>query len=89
MVRSHHRARIIDDDHRPANSTAIASDVHCVVVMIDINAHKLTDPSRASETAEVVDKSGRETSESNDCPIYVDDEGVGAIYLRSSGLADV
>lgn len=89
MFRSDHRTSVIDDDHRSANSTAIAGDIHCVVVVIDINAHKLTDPPSAPKTTEVVDKPSRKAGKTYDCPVYVDDKGVRTIDLRPGGLADV
>ena len=60
-----------------------------MVMVIDVDADKLTDPPCASKATEIMDEAGRETSETHDGSIHIDNEGIRAIDLCPSSLADI
>lgn len=60
-----------------------------MMVVIDINAHKLADPSCSAQLSELCNKSGGIPGKSNDCAVHVDDESMRAVDLSPSRQADI
>ena len=83
MLLRNPRFLVLNDDHRATDSPSIACDVHCSMMVVDVNAHELAEPASSTETSEGVNEAVRKACEANDCSVDVDNEGVWAINLGS------
>lgn len=81
MLRHNLRPAAFDDDHGPADSSAIARDEHGPVVMVDVHADEFAEPSCPSQSSEVADEARRIPRQADDSAVDIDDEGVRAIDL--------
>jgi hypothetical protein len=80
---------VLNDDHGPTDSPAVARDVDGTVVVVDINAHELAELARAPELAEVRDEARGVARQADDRPVHVHDERVRAVDLRARRERDV
>lgn len=74
---------LVDDDHRTADATSIASDVDDMVVVVDVDTDELGHLARATEFAEVGDETDRFGREANNVSVDVDHVGARPIKLVS------
>jgi hypothetical protein len=63
--------------------------MNSTMVIIDVNAHELTDASCPPKFSELCHEAQRVSSKADNGPVYVDHKGVGSVYLRSCGETDI
>jgi hypothetical protein len=80
---------VFNDDHRSANSTPVACNMHCMLMVIDIDTHKLADSSSPAQFAELVDKTIGVSGEANNSSIDIHHKSMWSIDLSSRGKADI
>ena len=83
MFLFHARLPALDNDHWTTDTATIASNIDCTMVVIDVHAHKFAEPPSTAEGPEVRHKPRGIPSETDNCAVHVDNEGVSTIYLRS------
>jgi len=59
------------------------------MVVIDINAHELAEFPCASQLSEIRNESQRESRQTDNCTVDIDDERSGTIDLCTSGETDI
>lgn len=80
---------VLDNYHRSADTASIASNVYCMVVVIDVYANELAESTRSSESSKVCHEASWEASQADDGSIDVHDEGVVAVNFCSCCKANV
>ena len=83
------RLTAVHNNHRAANTSAIAGDIYCSMVMIDIDTDKLANSSGSSQATKIMDKAGGKAGETHDCPVDLHHKGTGSIHFRPGGLTNV
>lgn len=83
------RFAAIHYDHGTANPTTITSDIHCPMVMVNIDADKRADPPRSSQATKVMHKARGKPGKTDNCPIDLYHESTRSIHFRPRCLADV
>ena len=89
MFRVNSRAHVLHDDHGTTNTATIARNVHRLVMVIDIDAHKLAETSSPAELAELSYETRWIASEPNDITIHVNHKSVWGIDLRPGYRGDI
>jgi hypothetical protein len=59
------------------------------MMVVGVDAHKLTEPSCPPKFAELADKTQWKFCQTNDGPVNVDDESVGSVNFRACRKTDV
>lgn len=72
-----------------ANSATVARDVNGTMVVIDVDAHKLTETPSPPKFSELFHEAQRIPGKSNDSAVYVNHESMRPVYFRSSGETDI
>ena len=65
---------VFNNDHRTAYPPSITCDVHCSMMMIDVDAHELAESTCPAEASEGVDKTIRKAREADDGSVDVYNE---------------
>jgi len=77
------RFTIINDDHRSADPPTVTGNMNCLLVMVDVHPDEFIDLPCSPELSEVIDKTSRVASNTDDGAVDVNNEGSGGIDLRS------
>ena len=89
MFRCDLRASILNDDRRPANTATIAGNMNGVMMMIDVDAHKLAKAPGSAKISKLCHKSRRIPGDANNSSVHIYHEDARTIYLRSRRQIDV
>ena len=77
------RFAILDDYHWSTDPPAIAGNMYCLLVMVDIHPDEFIDLPCSPEFSEVIDETSRIASNAHDCAVDMNNEGSRGIDLRS------
>ena len=70
------RPPIFHYDHWPTYSATVASNEYGPMMMVDVYADKLAEPSSPPQSSEITDKTRGIPSQADDSPVHIDDKGV-------------
>jgi hypothetical protein len=85
MIRGNLRSSTFHNDHGSTNATAVTSDMHGSVMIIDIDAHKFAEMACPSKLSKVRNKARRISGETDNATVHIHHERVSAINLRTRG----
>ena len=81
VLRSHTRLSVLHDDHGPANAPTITGNKHGPVVVVDVHADELAEPSRPPQPSEVAHEARGVPRQAYDSTVDVDNKGMGTVDL--------
>jgi hypothetical protein len=74
VLRTNPRPPLLDDDQRPTDPTTITSDMHGLMMQVDVDPHEFVDLSGPPHLPERLYEPFRETSETEQVTVDVDYE---------------
>lgn len=89
MLRGHGGSSIFDDDQRPTNATSVTSDVHSLVMVVNVDADELVDAPGSTNLAEIGHEAMWCAGETDDGSVHVDNECSEGVDLGTSGESDI
>ena len=89
MIRIHSWLPVLHNDHRPTNTTTIASYVNSSMMVIEVNADELVHLASSPKLAKLANKSDRRPAHANDRTIDIDNIGMVAKNLSTSRQTDI
>ena len=85
----HFALRILDDDERATDATAVAGDVNRLLLQVDVDADELVDATGAAELTERPDEARTAARESEDVTVQVDDQVTFGVDLGAVEHVDI
>ena len=83
MFRLDPRFAVLDNDHRPTDPPAIARNVNCLLVMVDVHPNEFIDLPSSPKFSEIIDETSSIAGDTDDRTVDVNNEGSRGIDLRS------
>lgn len=77
------RLAVLDDDHRSTDPPAVAGNMNCLLVVIDVHPNKFIDLPCSPQFSEIIDKTSCVAGDADDRAVNMNNEGSRGIYLRS------
>ena len=81
MFRRNLGPAILDYDHGPADAPTITGNKHGPVVVVDVHADELAEPSRPPQPSEVAHEARGVPRQAYDSTVDVDNKGMGTVDL--------